>query len=332
MAELRQNMVTKEWVIIANERARRPHAYIEAANRVITETQVLYDPNCPFCPGNEEIDLSIEQYPPEGLWQTRVVYNKYPALSKDVELKRTFDGVHRRISGVGHHEIVIESPRHNTTPALMRPEEIEILLRTFYSRGWSIRKDSRIEQIIYFKNHGERAGASLKHPHSQIVGLPVVPNSIRDRIDQARRYFDDTGNCAYCVMVENELKSQERLVAVSTHFVAFVLYASPSPFSIWIVPRKHTVSFLYSQPDELADLAHILRDVLRRLYLGLRDPAYNLIIRTAPVKEISNDYLNWYVTIIPRLSRTAGFELGSGIYINPTIPEESAAFLRDVKI
>jgi UDPglucose--hexose-1-phosphate uridylyltransferase len=214
----------------------------------------------------------------------------------------------------------------------MRPEEIESLLRTFYNRGWSIRKDSRVEQIIYFKNHGERAGASLKHPHSQIVALPVVPNNIRDRIDQARRYFDDTGNCAYCAMLENELESKERLVATSTHFVAFVLYAAPSPFSIWIVPRKHTVSFLYSQPEELADLAHILRDVLRRLYIGLRDPAYNLIIRTAPVKEISNDFLNWYISIIPRLSRTAGFELGSGIYINPTIPEESAAFLREVKI
>jgi UDPglucose--hexose-1-phosphate uridylyltransferase len=227
---------------------------------------------------------------------------------------------------------VVENPRHNTTLALMKPEEIEVLLRTFYNRGWSIRKDSRMEQIIYFKNHGERAGASLKHPHSQIVALPVVPNNIRDRIDQARRYFDDTGNCAYCVMIENELNSKERLVAVSEHFVAFVLYAAPSPFSIWIVPRKHTISFLYSQPDELADLAHILRDVLRRLYIGLRDPAYNMIIRTAPVKEISNDYLNWYVSIIPRLSRTAGFELGSGIYINPTIPEESAAFLREVKI
>ena len=332
MAELRQNLVTKEWVIISTERAKRPHAYIEAATRVITETQALYEANCPFCPGNEELDLGIEQYPTEGPWQSRVVYNKYPALSQGVGLTRTFDGVYRRISGVGHHEVVVESPRHNTTLALMRPQELEILLRTFYNRGWSIRKDSRIEQIIFFKNHGERAGASLKHPHSQIVALPVVPNNIRDRIDQARRYFDDTGNCAYCVMLENELESKERLVATSEHFVAFVLYAAPSPFSIWIVPRKHTVSFLYSQPEELADLAHILRDVLRRLYIGLRDPAYNLIIRTAPVKEISNDFLNWYISIIPRLSRTAGFELGSGIYINPTIPEESAAFLREVKI
>ena len=332
MAELRQNMVTKEWVIIADERAKRPDDYVEADRYNITETQTFYDPNCPFCPGNEELDLEIERLPPTGDWQTRVVYNKYPALSKDGDLARTFDGVHRRISGVGYHEVVVESPRHNTTLPLMKPEEIKSLLETFYSRGWSIRKDSRIEQVIYFKNHGERAGASLKHTHSQIIGLPVVPNSIRRRIDEARRYFDDTGNCAYCTMMQDELQNRERLVITSEHFVAFVLYAAPSPFHMWIIPRKHSVSFLYSQSDELADLAHLLRDVLRRLYIGLRDPAYNLIIRTAPVKEISNDYLHWYIALVPRLSQTAGFELGSGIFINPAIPEESAAFLQKVKI
>jgi len=332
MAELRQNMVTKEWVIIADERGKRPDDYIESHQRTITETQAFYDEKCPFCPGNEERDLEIECFPSDNDWQTRVIYNKYPALSKEGELLRTFNGVQRSISGVGHHEIVVESPRHNTTLALMKPEEVELHLKTFYSRGWGIRKDTRIEQVIYFKNHGERAGASLKHPHSQIIGLPVVPNNIRARLDEARRYLDDTGNCAYCVMMEDELKNKVRLVTVSDHFVALVLYAAPSPFHTWIIPRKHSVSFLYSQPDEIADLARVLRDVLRRLYIGLRDPAYNFIIRSAPVKEISNDYLHWYVTIVPRLSRTAGFELGSGIFINPAIPEESAAFLRKVKV
>jgi UDPglucose--hexose-1-phosphate uridylyltransferase len=330
MTELRQNMVTKEWVIIADERAKRPDEYVELHERVISETQPAYDPNCPFCPGNEELDLEIERLPAKGPWQTRVVYNKYPALSKDGELRRNFDGVHRRISGVGYHEIVVESPRHNTTLSLMQPEEIKCFLETLYSRGWDVRKDARIEQVVFFKNHGERAGASLRHPHSQIIGLPVVPSDIRRRIDEARRYFDDTGNCATCIMMEDELEKQERVIGMSDHFVAFVLYASPSPFHIWIVPRRHSVSFLYIQSEELIDLAHLLRDVLRRLYLGLRDPAYNLIIRTSPVKEISNDYLHWYVTIVPRLSQSAGFELGSGIFINPSIPEESAAFLRSI--
>jgi UDPglucose--hexose-1-phosphate uridylyltransferase len=331
MAELRQNMVTKEWVIIADERAKRPDDYIDSHERALPISQPAYDPHCPFCPGNEELDLEIERSPAQGDWQTRAVYNRYPALS-DGELTRNFDGVHRRISGVGHHEVVVESPKHNHTLALMTPEEIKCFLETLYSRGWGIRKDSRIEQVVYFKNHGERAGASLKHPHSQIIGLPVVPSNIRHRIDEARRYFDDTGNCASCIMMADELEKQERLVSVGKYFVAFVLYAAPSPFYIWVVPRRHSVSFLYSQPEELAELAQILWDVLRKLYFGLHDPAYNLIIRTSPVKEISNDYLHWYIAIVPRLAQSAGFELGSGIFINPSLPEESAAFLRNIKI
>ena len=332
MSEFRQNMATKDWVIIATERAKRPHDYIEPQRHLTTETQTFYDPTCPFCPGSEELELEIERLPAVGPWQTRVVSNKFPALSIEGEVTRTFDGVHRCIPGVGYHEIVVEQPRHNTTLALMTPTEIEYVLQTFYSRGWNILRDARIEQIIYFKNHREKAGASLKHPHSQIVALPVVPNDIRHRIEEAQRYFDDNGECVYCVMMRDELDKGVRLVSVSDHFVAFVLYAAPSPFHMWIVPRQHRVSLLFAQKDELADLAQILHDVLRRLYLGLRDPSYNLVIRTAPAKEISKDYLHWYVAIVPRLGQAAGFELGSGMFINPSLPEESAAFLRKVKI
>jgi UDPglucose--hexose-1-phosphate uridylyltransferase len=332
MTELRQNMATKEWVVIASERTKRPDDYISAQKPVIDSSQPEYDPECPFCPGNEERDLEIASFPENGPWQTRVVRNKYPALSVDCPLERTFNGVHRLITGVGYHEVVVEHPLHNTTLALMDPVDITILLETFYDRGWSIRGDSRIEQIIYFKNHGERAGASLKHPHSQIIGLPVVPTDIRHRIEEARRYFDDNGVCVFCTMMKDELDKGERLVAQSKHFAAFVLYASPSPFHIWILPRQHSVSFLYSQSEQMADLAHILHEVMRRLFISLDDPAYNLIIRSAPVKEISNDYLHWYVTIVPRVSRTAGFELGSGMYINPSLPEECAEFLRNVNV
>jgi len=332
MTELRQNMATKEWVVIASERVKRPDDYVTAQTPVIDSSLPDYDPHCPFCPGNEELDLEVARYPATDPWQTRVVNNRYPALSVEGDLDRTYNGVHRLISGVGYHEVVVDHPIHNTTLALMEPEDIQLFLRTFYERGWSIRGDARIEQIIYFKNHGERAGASLKHPHSQIIGLPVVPTDIRHRIEEARRYFDDNGECVFCVMMRDELEKGERLITASEKFVAFVLYASPSPFHIWILPRQHSVSFLYSQREQLADLAQILRDVMRRLFVGLEDPAYNLIIRSAPVKEISNDYLHWYVTIVPRVSRTAGFELGSGMFINPSLPEECADFLRKVKI
>lgn len=331
-SELRQNLATKEWVVIARERTKRPDEYVTAQEPVIPPTQPAHDPTCPFCAGNEEQDLEIARQPAAGPWQIRVVHNKYPALSTNDKLLRTFNGVHRLISGVGYHEVVVDHPVHNTTLALMEPDDIRVLLDIFYERGWSIRSDSRIEQIIYFKNHGERAGASLKHPHSQIIGLPVVPTDIRHRIEEARRYFDDNGDCVFCAMMKDEIDKGERLVVESEHFVAFVLYASPSPFHIWILPRQHSVSFLYLQAEQMTDLAQILRDVMRRLFIGLQDPAYNLIIRSAPVKEISNDYLHWYVTIVSRVSRTAGFELGSGMFINPSLPEECAEFLRKVKV
>jgi UDPglucose--hexose-1-phosphate uridylyltransferase len=332
MTELRQNMATKEWVVIASERVKRPDDYVSAQMPVTEPKLPAHDPHCPFCPGNEEIDLEVARLPAAGPWQTRVVNNRYPALSMEGDLVRTYNGVHRLISGVGYHEVVVDHPTHNTTLALMEPEEIQVYLRTLYERGWVIRGDARIEQIIYFKNHGERAGASLKHPHSQIIGLPVVPTDIRHRIEEAQRYFDDNGQCVFCMMMQDELKKGERLITTSEQFVAFVLYASPSPFHMWILPRQHSVSFLYSQKDQLVDLAHILHNVLRRLFVGLKDPSYNLIIRSAPVKEISNDYLHWYLAIVPRVSRTAGFELGSGMFINPSLPEECADFLRTVKI
>jgi UDPglucose--hexose-1-phosphate uridylyltransferase len=332
MPELRQNIATKEWVIISTERASRPNTYAEAEKGIITDSLPPYDPLCPFCPGNEELDLEVERIPPGATsWQVRTVYNRYPALHKREKLNRTFNGVQRWISGVGHHEVLVEHPKHNTTLAFMTPTEIAVVLEMFYNRGWDIQSDPRIEQVIYFKNHGTRAGASLVHPHSQIIGLPVVPNHIRQRTEEARRYFDDTGDCVYCVMLNDELSRGERLVTVSEYFAAFVLYAAPSPFHTWIVPRRHSISFLYTDKEEREDLANVLYTVLHRLFAGLGDPAYNFIIRSAPVKELNSDYLHWYLTLVPRLKRTAGFELGSGMFINPTLPEECAAFLRELE-
>jgi UDPglucose--hexose-1-phosphate uridylyltransferase len=328
MAELRQNLATREWVIIASERARRPNAYAEAPGRARTHERHERDPACPFCPGNEELDLEVCRDPESGPWGTRVVLNKYPALALDGPITRAFDGVERSISGVGYHEVLVEHPFHNTTLALMTDEEIRAVLEMYLCRGKAIARDQRIEQIVFFKNHGERAGASLPHPHSQIIGLPIVPGDIRHRIEEARRYFDDTGTCVFCAMMSDEIERQERMIALNEHYAAFVLYASSSPFHIWIMPRRHHASFLYAQQGELAHLAPLLRDVLFRLYHQLNDPDYNLIIRSTPTKEPENGYFHWYIAIVPRLSRSAGFELGSGMWINPTLPEQCAAYLR----
>jgi UDPglucose--hexose-1-phosphate uridylyltransferase len=329
MPELRQNIATKEWVIISTERAKRPEDLIQPV-RPLTEDRAEWDEECAFCPGNEELDLEVMRIPECGPWQVRVVRNKYPALQLEGERKRTFEGVNRQITGVGYHEVLIESPLHNTCPALESAIEVSLMLEAFKIRGREITQDSRIEQIIYFKNHGDRAGTSLVHPHAQLIGLPIVPYSIRARSEEARRYFDDTGRCALCHMLSDELKDGQRLVARSKFFVAFILYAALSPFHMWILPRRHESNFLNATAHELADLGDLLRQVLRKLYLGLRDPDYNYVIRSAPLQDLGTEYLHWYVTIVPRVTRSAGFELGSGMFINVALPETSAAFLRAV--
>ncbi|NJK81541.1 MAG: galactose-1-phosphate uridylyltransferase [Chloroflexaceae bacterium] len=333
MPELRQNYATKEWVIIASERAKRPSSYVEnGVHKLLTEDRPEYDPNCPFCVGNEELDLQVENFPPVGPWKTRVVRNKYPALSGDGLPVQLSDGVHASISGVGRHEVLVEHPRHNTTLALIDPEHIQLVLETFQQRGKAMSEDPRIKQIIFFKNHGERAGASLAHPHCQIIGMPVVPDTIRRRMLAMQQHVNEQGENPIQVMLEEELQSGERLINVSEHFVAFVLYAGSSPFHSWIVPRRPQANFLDVPPAELADLAVVLRDMLRRIYYGLNDPDYNLIIRSSPLHEPNDSHFHWYIAMVPRLSRVAGFEMGSGMYINPSLPESCAAFLRDVRI
>jgi UDPglucose--hexose-1-phosphate uridylyltransferase len=329
MPELRQNVATKEWVIIASERARRPEEFVQPA-RPLTEHRPPWEATCPFCPGNEELDLEVMRIPEQGPWQVRVVQNKYPALQREGERTRVFEGVRRCISGVGYHEVLVESPLHNTCPALETGVEVSLMLQAFKIRGREIAQDTRIQQILCFKNHGEQAGTSLVHPHTQLIALPIVPHSIRTRIEEARRYFDDTGRCAFCHMLADELKQVTRVVIESRFFVAFIPYAALSPFHIWILPRRHDSSFLNATSQELADLGEVLRRVLRKLYVGLRDPDYNYVIRSAPLHDPGIEYLHWYLTVIPRVTRSAGFELGSGMYINVALPGTSAAFLRAI--
>jgi UDPglucose--hexose-1-phosphate uridylyltransferase len=211
-------------------------------------------------------------------------------------------------------------------------EVLEATLRTFQMRGHVFRQDSRIEHIVYFKNHGPTAGASLLHPHTQIVAMPIVPYNVRTRSEEARRYFDDHGKCVICSMREEESRARARIVLESAYFSAFIPYAAFSPFHLWIIPRRHCATFLQATSEELYDLSVVLGEILRKLYYGLNDPDYNYVIRTAPEHETQSDYLHWYIAIVPHLTRMAGFEIASGMFINTALPEESAQFLREVRL
>ena len=331
MSELRQNLITRDWVIIATDRAKRPDQFTNPKKSIAPLPPHRAD--CPFCVGNEE-DGTLETFclGDRTDWKVRAIRNKYPALSPTAEPMRISSGIHRTMSGIGVHEVIVEHPRHDLTTALLSVEDVKNILLVYRLRYLEIRKYPHIETIIIFKNHGESAGTSLEHPHSQIAATPVVPSQFRSRIDEAVRYFDDTGECLFCRTLEDELASGERVIFESQHFVAFIPYAALSPFHIWIFPRRHSSSFDEITDPEIADLADTLKTVLAKLYYGLNNPDYNYNIRSAPIAEQATKYFHWYIPIVARVSKQAGFELGSGMFINTALPEESAEFLRSAII
>jgi UDPglucose--hexose-1-phosphate uridylyltransferase len=330
MPELRQNLVTRDWVIIATERASRPNEFKIAAQRPPVPE---HEKECPFCPGNEAMTgKEISRIGSGGLWRVRTIPNKYPAFAPSGERTRTSSGLFRSMSGVGIHEVIVDHPAHNMNPALFTDEQMTDVITMYWTRYAAVRKDSRIEAVVIFKNHGESAGTSLSHPHSQLAATPVVPTQVRLRMDEAIRHFDDTGECLFCKTLAEELEAKERIIIEGKYFVAFQPFAALSPFHTWIFPRRHMASFDDIADQEIPDLARVLRDLLAKLHFGLNDPDYNYTIRSIPTANQNAEYFHWYLTVIPRVSRTAGFEIGSGMYINTSLPEESARFLREVEI
>ncbi len=329
MPELRQNILTREWVIIATERARRPKEFAKKNEKKVLPA---YSPNCPFCPGNEHMTPpQTYRVPDTGSWRIRVTPNKFAAVSYEGELHRTIKGIRRTITGVGVHEVIVETPEHNRPTALQQDAQVELLIETYLNRFNFASKDPRVEQVTLFKNHGEAAGTSLEHPHSQMIGTPIITGQLRDRMINALKHFDEFGECIYCHVMEQELREQTRIVLETEHFVAFVQYAALTPFSMLIMPRCHMACFAEINDSEAADLARNLRRTLAKLYHGLDDPDFNYTIRTAPIENSGVKYYHWYLSIIPRLTKVAGFELGSGMFVNVSLPEENAQFLRDVE-
>jgi UDPglucose--hexose-1-phosphate uridylyltransferase len=262
-------------------------------------------------------------------WKVRVFSNKYAALSGEGEaVRREESPLFREMEGVGAHEVIVETPIHNRTIPMMCETEVEEILVVYQARYNALREDSRIRYIILFKNHGEAAGTSLEHPHSQLIATPIAPMLSRRKYEVAIGHYDDTGRCLYCDFVEQELQKKVRVVEETDSFVVFHPFASKQPFETWIAPKVHQPSFGKVSRQELAELARTLKRTLLRLYQALGDPDYNYILHTAPVEDEEKPYFLWHIQILPRMSTIAGFELGSGISITTVSPEESAEFIR----
>ncbi len=332
MPELRQNRATKEWIIIAKERAKRPKEFESRQKR--KRELPPFDPDCPFCPGNESRTPSEVFSLTRGKtksWQVRVVANKYPALVPESQFLMETKGFFLKAPGMGYHDVIIHTPLHNKTLADLPLPGVESVCLTYLRRYLDLQEDRRIKLIVIFENQGESAGTSLPHPHSQLVALPLVPASVRHLLEEAMRYYDDHGCCVFCDMVTEELKIRKRIVVRTENFVAFHPFASRTPFETWIIPLKHNATFGSISETDCRKMAGILKLTLESLAKNLSRPDYNLLIRTAPIKDTGEDYYHWHIQILPRLTTPAGFELGSGIFINTTFPEQTAAFLRTKK-
>ncbi len=333
MAELRRDPITGRWVIISTDRARRPSDFLQERVRIKGEA------NCPFCGGNEA------KTPPEILafgrqngqrdtpgWTVRVVPNKFPALGIEGELGREGDGLFDRMNGIGAHEVIIETPDHASTLATMPEKSIEQVLWAYRDRMMDLKNDRRFRYVLLFKNHGEAAGASLEHTHSQLIALPIVPKQVREEVESGRRYFEDKERCIFCDMIKQEMEDGSRMILENEHFLALAPYAPRFPFETWILPRQHSSAFENHTHPAYENLARILKESLERLDAVLTCPAYNYVVHTSPIGEEVNDHFHWHIEMMPKLTKVAGFEWGTGFYINPTPPEEAARFLREAHV
>jgi len=334
MPELRKDPVTDRWVIIATDRARRPADFVREP--VPNKPSGRF---CPYCPGNES------KTPPEVIayrgggsarnapgWSLRVVPNKFPVLGIEGDLNREGEGLFDKMQGIGAHEVVIESPDHAMSMADLSERAIEHVLWAFRDRVRDLKNDRRLRYVLLFKNHGESAGATLEHSHSQLIALPVVPKRVTEELEGAQKYYQFKERCVFCDIIRQELRSGTRVVIETDEYAAISPYAARFPFETWILPRQHRSHFEDTEPGQLKNLAWVLKSTLRKLEKVLERPPYNLLIHTAPLQEPGTQHYHWHIEIIPKLRRVAGFEWGTGFYINPTPPEESAQFLRDAGV
>lgn len=328
MSELRQNLLTGDWVVLAAGRSMRPESFTSEPKPEVGERLS----GCPFCAGNES-ETPPEVFalrPPESRtdgpgWEVRVVPNKYPALSEQPGVAR-HEPPYLSMPASGRHEVIIHGPGHNATLAHMSVADVAKVFSVYRERLKDLEKDPSLVSAIIIINQGREAGASIEHPHSQLFALPIVSPSIEKELVRIKETRAKGGRCPVCSMLAHEADHKERLIAENDHFLAFCPYASRLPFEISIMPKAHRPGFAAAGAAELAAAAEIVKFALERLRDRLKDPPYNLYLHTVPFHE-NGDY-HWHMTILPKLTTAAGFELGTGIMINIADPDSAARFLR----
>lgn len=343
MAEFRYNYLKDTWTIISTERSKRPNDFSIS----IYEEETIDLSKCPFEYGNEDkTPPEIFAIRPDGSqpntpgWLTRVIPNKYPALR--IENQPINEGyyIFDKIGGFGAHEVIIETPNHFKHIQDFDEKDTVNMLIAFRERMKSLYQDLRIKYIHIFKNHGREAGKSLVHSHSQLIALPIIPKQPLTMIKQSKKYFQEKGRCYLCDEIKTEIKLGERLIYENENFISYCPYASLYPFEVKIAPKYHSHDFSSINDERLKDLADVLKFTVRKLHKTLINPPFNLMLYSAPpfrddaidknIYENIEKHYHWHIDILPRITTLAGFELGTDYYINPTLPEEAARYLREV--
>ena len=331
MPELRKDPVLGRWIIISKERGKRPTDFI------VESTNTSKGGFCPLCPGNEKTT------PPEVLsyghpnnasnqpgWQLRVVPNKYPALVIEGELDKVGEGLYDKMNGIGAHEVVIETPNHDESFTTLPHSRMIQVFWAFRDRIIDLSKDSRFRYVMVFKNFGFAAGASLEHSHSQLVALPIVPRMITSELEGSLAYYKYTERCIFCDIIHQEVKQNVRIVCENERFISIAPWAPRMAFEMWIMPKQHSSTFIAMDDQGFAALTEIFSESMRRLDRCIPNVPYNFVLHTAPLRSPPLEHFHWHFEIMPKLTKIAGFEWGSGFYINPTPPEDAATYLREV--
>jgi UDPglucose--hexose-1-phosphate uridylyltransferase len=334
MSEFRHDPLSRRWVIIGGERGGRPNEFVEAASRA---TGI----SCPFCAGHEsETPEAIASYSSngKGKWLVRVVPNKYPAVTSHnvvgtLRVPSECNGtpsVPTTLPGFGSHEVIVESPRHIASFSELTDAEAAAVFSAYSDRLQKLKAAGSYRYVQIFKNVGPAAGASLEHVHSQLVALPTVPEVIEQELAASGEFFQQYKRSLLGDMIEREVAAGDRIVAQTDNFVAFCPYASRFGYEVWLAPRRHQPRFEDAQKGELGEASRLARDIIGRIERAAGQSAYNYFLHTQPFDMPAYDHYHWHIEIIPRLTKVAGFEWGTGCFINPYPPEAAAEHLRSV--
>lgn len=329
MPELRKDPVLGRWIIISKERRKRPTDF------VVVKAQTTGG-FCPLCPGNEKTT------PPEILtfsadgernsdkdWQVRVVPNKYPALVIEGKLDKQGEGLYDMMNGIGAHEVIIETPDHEENFGDISADKMALVFKAYKDRILDLEGDPRFRYVMIFKNYGKAAGASLEHSHSQLIALPILPRMLLAEIAGAQSYYAYKERCVFCDIIRQEIMQDVRVVCQNDSFITITPFAPRTPFEMWVLPKKHSSSYCDLTDLELLHLAQNFHETLQRLSACIKNVPYNFVLHTQPLGEKGLEHYHWHFEIVPKLTSIAGFEWGSGFYINPMPPEEAAQYLKE---